>query len=193
MSGFPILETERLILRPAHARLTPQVTAFYRKNAAWLQQFEPTHEPGFTREAYQRRLLREDAARAHKGESLRYWFAAKDDPKTTIGCVVLDHISFGALQSCVIAYKLDRDAQHQGYATEAVSYMTDIAFSVLKLHRVEALIMPRNGPSLALARRCGFSEEGLAKQYLRINGVWEDHIRMVRLAPENREEDNAEL
>ena len=36
----------------------------------------------------------------------------------------------------------------------------------------------------ALARKCGFSEEGRSPRYIRINGVWEDHIHMVRLNEE---------
>ena len=46
---------------------------------------------------------------------------------------------------------------------------------------VDDIVMPRNRASLALARKCGFREEGLSQKYLRINGVWEDHIHMVRL------------
>ena len=46
--------------------------------------------------------------------------------------------------------------------------------------------MPRNLRARRAAARAGFEEEGLAKRYLKINGVWEDHIHMVR---RNEEED----
>ena len=49
------------------------------------------------------------------------------------------------------------------------------------LHRVEANIMPRNPASLRAAEKAGFVREGLSRRYLNINGVWEDHIHMVRL------------
>ena len=51
----------------------------------------------------------------------------------------------------------------------------------LGLHRIEANIMPCNLPSLGVAEKCGFVREGLSRKYLKINGVWEDHIHMVRL------------
>ncbi|WP_309122996.1 hypothetical protein [Paenibacillus sp.] len=39
--------------------------------------------------------------------------------------------------------------------------------------------MPRNAASLREVERLGLYREGMAKKYLKINGVWEDHIHMV--------------
>ena len=36
--------------------------------------------------------------------------------------------------------------------------------------------MPRNAKSAAVLNKCGFVIEGEAKDYLLINGKWEDHI-----------------
>jgi ribosomal-protein-alanine N-acetyltransferase len=44
--------------------------------------------------------------------------------------------------------------------------------------------MPRNLRSRRVVEKLGFVEEGLAKQYLKINGVWEDHIHYVLLNDE---------
>ena len=86
----------------------------------------------------------------------------------------------GAFQSCFISYKLDHTLWGQGYGAEAIAALTEWGFRNLGLHRVEANIMPRNLPSRRAVARAGFEEEGLAKRYLKINGVWEDHIHMVR-------------
>ncbi len=40
--------------------------------------------------------------------------------------------------------------------------------------------MPRNTASLRVLEKNGYTPEGLAKEYLYINGVWEDHIHMVK-------------
>jgi ribosomal-protein-alanine N-acetyltransferase len=66
-----------------------------------------------------------------------------------------------------------------GIGKEAVSKVVEYAFEVLLLHRIEANIMPRNQASLALAASLGFCNEGLSKNYLYINGKWEDHVNMV--------------
>lgn len=69
----------------------------------------------------------------------------------------------------------------QGYMTEAVARVARIAFQELRLHRIEANIMPWNKRSLRVAEKCGFVGEGVSRAYLRINGKWEDHVHMVLL------------
>ena len=54
-------------------------------------------------------------------------------------------------------------------------------FAELLGEDLEANIMPRNPASLRAAEKAGFVREGLSRRYLNINGVWEDHIHMVRL------------
>ena len=58
------------------------------------------------------------------------------------------------------------------------------AFGTLRLHRVEAACIPTNVPSIRLLERCGFSREGYARQYLCINGIWQDHLLFARLKDE---------
>ena len=60
--------------------------------------------------------------------------------------------------------------------------MVGFAFDRLRLHRVQAAVMPRNTPSLRVLEKNGFRREGLAPSYLRINGEWEDHIIFARTA-----------
>jgi ribosomal-protein-alanine N-acetyltransferase len=72
--------------------------------------------------------------------------------------------------------------------SEAVKLALRYAFKRRKLHRVEATLMPVNAASRALARRCGFRFEGLAKRYLNINGRWEDHERYAITVEEWREQ-----
>ena len=64
---------------------------------------------------------------------------------------------------------------------EALRAAIVIIFKELKLHRIEANIMPRNRHSMNLVKKLGFEYEGLAKKYLKINGKWEDHIHMTIL------------
>lgn len=52
-----------------------------------------------------------------------------------------------------------------------------MVFEELKLHRIEAPIMPRNETSINVVSKLGFTNEGIAKKLIKVNGIWEDHIR----------------
>ena len=65
--------------------------------------------------------------------------------------------------------------------TQVIAMVTQYAFTERKLHRTEANVMPRNKASLRVLEKNEFQEEGLAKHYLKINGIWEDHIHMVKI------------
>ena len=58
---------------------------------------------------------------------------------------------------------------------EAVGLVLDYAFDDLRLHRVEAACLVHNEPSSRLLLKLGFREEGLARQFLCIDGRWQDH------------------
>jgi len=55
------------------------------------------------------------------------------------------------------------------------------SFSTLRLHRIEAACIPTNAASIRLLEHCGFTREGYARQYLCINGIWQDHLLFGRL------------
>lgn len=192
MIRMPVLETPRLLLLPSHPRMARQVLDFYRRNGQRLQPVEPRYPADFFTLSFQRAQLRQERAAARRGEGVRYWMILRDEPGRVWGSVALSGIFYGSFRSCMIAYKTDGALLRQGYGAEAVEAVVDFAFRGLLLHRVEAHIMPRNTASLALARHCGFQEDGRSPAYLSINGVWEEHIHMVRLneMPTEQEERN---
>jgi ribosomal-protein-alanine N-acetyltransferase len=67
-------------------------------------------------------------------------------------------------------------------ASLAVALLCDHAFGPVGLHRLQADIRPENGPSQRLVRRLGFSQEGLLRRYLDIDGDWRDHLTFALLA-----------
>lgn len=92
-----------------------------------------------------------------------------------IGIVTLSEVLRGPYQSCFIGYYLDRDHNGKGYMTEAVRLVVSFAFHELKLHRIEAGVMPHNIGSIKVLEKAGFHKEGIAKQNVKIKGKWEDH------------------
>ncbi|WP_088069857.1 GNAT family N-acetyltransferase [Gottfriedia luciferensis] len=92
-----------------------------------------------------------------------------------IGNIMLSEVLRGDLQSCFVGYSLDEQQNGKGYTTEAVKLIVEFAFNELKLHRIEAGVMPHNIGSIRVLEKAGFHKEGIAKKNVRINGKWEDH------------------
>jgi ribosomal-protein-alanine N-acetyltransferase len=64
----------------------------------------------------------------------------------------------------------------KGYISSAVKALFPFVFKTLKLHRLEAACIPTNVPSKNLLLNAGFTQEGYARKYLKINGEWQDHL-----------------
>lgn len=93
---------------------------------------------------------------------------------------LIGHISLYAIKrlpysSAFIGYSIDEGHTRQGIATDALIHVVRFAFDVLKLHRIEAYVSPRNEGSIKVLENANFKREGLLRKVLYINGVWEDH------------------
>ncbi|MRX74336.1 GNAT family N-acetyltransferase [Bacillus lacus] len=109
----------------------------------------------------------------------------KSETGTLLGTLGFTSVVRGPLQSCWIGYSLDREQNGKGYTTEAVNQAVNIAFQELKLHRIEAGVMPHHGASMKVLQKAGFHKEGIARQSVKINGKWEDHQTLAILNPED--------
>jgi RimJ/RimL family protein N-acetyltransferase len=82
-----------------------------------------------------------------------------------------------------IGYWLRASAQGQGYVSEAVQLLTDMAFTQLRARRVEIRMDDRNLRSRAVAERCGFEFEGvLRRDGLGVDGESRDTRVYSRIA-----------
>lgn len=81
-------------------------------------------------------------------------------------------------------YAMDASFEGRGLMREALEAVVAHAFSpALNLHRIQANVRPENRRSLGLPQRLGFEEEGLAREYLFIDGAWRDHRMFARRNP----------
>lgn len=99
-----------------------------------------------------------------------------------VGVANLSQIFYKAFQNAYLSYYVDVGFAGQGLMAEGVSLAISHAFYTLGLHRLEANIQPENKPSIHLAKRLGFTQEGFSKRYLKINGEWRDHERWALTA-----------
>lgn len=173
--------TDRLVLKILDETYAEQVLDYHIRNKDFLNEWEPQRTSEFYTLEYHEKMLKEDFINIKEKRMFKLWIFKKDDTelKRVIGSVALNNIVWGSFLSCFLGYKLDKDEINQGYITEAIKKCIEIAFKEYKLHRIEANIMPKNIRSLRVVEKLGFSNEGLARKYLKINGKWEDHIHMV--------------
>jgi ribosomal-protein-alanine N-acetyltransferase len=147
---------------------------------AFLTPWEPIWpSDDLTRSAFRRRLRRyADDQRA----DLAYAFLIfRNDDNAMVGGLTLANIRRGVAQAGSIGYWVGAPFARQGYMTAAVRALIPFCFRTLRLHRLEAACIPGNVASVSLLEKTGFVREGYARNYLCINGVWQDHLLYARL------------
>ena len=107
----------------------------------------------------------------------------RNDNGSIVGVVELQDIFMGDFKNAYIIYFAFEGQQRQGLMRQAVTEVIQIAFSTLKLHRLEANIQPENTASKKLAKACGFRKEGYSPKFLKKGGRWCDHERWALLNP----------
>lgn len=172
------LHTPRLRLVPAHEDLAARTAAFYSRNAAHLAPWDPPSPPDFATEAFQRQRLRQQAADQAAGTVMRWWLQPLGEPDRLIGNASLTQIARGPFHNAMLGYALEGALQGSGLMHEALQAVVAYAFSpAVNLHRLQAGVRPENARSVAVLQRLGFEQEGLAREYLYIDGAWRDHLQ----------------
>ncbi|MEP6968174.1 MAG: GNAT family protein, partial [Pseudomonadota bacterium] len=167
------LEGEGVRLRPHRASDYVQWAALRSGSREFLQPWEPTWPADdLTRGAFRRRL----SAHGHdieRGAAYPFLvFRQSDD--AMIGGVTLSNIRRGVAQMGALGYWIGEPYARRGHTLAAVRAVTGFCFGRLGLHRVEAACIPTNEGSRRVLLKAGFKQEGLARAYLRINGIWRD-------------------
>ena len=173
------LYTERLRIHTPFVGDAPAIATYLTDNWVFLEPWMPQRSDSyFTVDHWERYILRRIDDESELPLLLRC-----QESGAMLGMVVFSSISRGPAQMCNLGYHLAEKAQGQGFLTEALPAVLGHVFGTLGLHRVQANYMPRNERSGRLLRRLGFVVEGYARDYLCINGRWEDHILTSKTAP----------
>ena len=175
------MKNQYIELVPADLSLAEQVVDYYKRNRDFLEAFEPVRSKEFFSLEYQKIVLKKEMAEIEEKTAFRFYILSVEQPSKIIGIIGLNNVIWGAFCSAFMGYKLDKDFVNKGYMSMAVEMLTTYAFEELGLHRIEANVMPKNKASLRVLEKNHFMNEGISKYYLNINGVWEDHIHMVKI------------
>lgn len=177
---LPMIEGERVYLRVPQMKDFPAWREVRAASRAFLTPWEPLWPvDDLTRGAFRRRLRR--YARDMLADEAYPLLLFRRSDHQLLGGLTLSNVRRGVCQAASLGYWMGAPFAGQGYMKAAVSALLPVAHEVLHLHRVEAACMPGNQPSIRLLEGCGFVREGYSRQYLCINGVWEDHLMFARL------------
>ena len=174
MAEFPVLETERLVLRAFRASDAPAVLDLFSREAVTRHHNIATMDAIEAAEALvdQRRSLFE------QGTGFRWALIRKAWGDTVIGSCGCYHPQ-RAFRSAEIGYELHPDHWRQGIMTEALTAMLDFCYGdcfLFRLNRVQALTELENRASIGLLRKLGFQEEGVLRAY----GNWRGRFHDLR-------------
>ena len=170
---FPILETERLILRQL-AAADAQDSFLFMSDEETIRYYDP--EPMTQLEQAEEGIERHRRRFAQQ-EALRWGITLKGEDRVIgDGGYSWDADNHPA----VLSYILAKHYWNQGIMTEALTAMIQFGFDHIHLHRIEARVAYPNLASARLLEKVGFQEEGRLRDRQYVNNQFVDE-RMYAL------------
>ncbi|WP_342535976.1 GNAT family protein [Sporosarcina sp. FSL K6-3508] len=156
---FPILETDRLILRQVTEEDAGSLLAYLSDPTVVKHMgFEPflSIDDAINEISWYRSIFDE-------GSGIRWGIALKEDDVIIGSCGFLNWIPKHYRSE--IGFELSRSFWGKGIANEALEIVLAYGFKQMNLQRIEALIEPPNESSKRLVENHSFVREGLLRSY----------------------------
>jgi [ribosomal protein S5]-alanine N-acetyltransferase len=177
---LPSIVGEGVLLRTPAAADYGEWAALRESSREFLTPWEPTWPADdLSRSSFRRRIRRyAEDLRTDQGYA---FLINRTSDDALVGGLTLANIRRGVAQAGSLGYWMGQPFVRHGYMTAAVRAVIPFAFATLRLHRMEAACIPTNNGSIRLLEKTGFVREGYARDYLCINGIWQDHLLYGRL------------
>ena len=180
-SSQPVLSGPGILLRMPRRGDYERWRELREASRAFLTPWEPSWSGSeLSRTAFRLRLSR--YRRDARERSSFTFFVFDPSGETLYGGLTLGRIQRGVAQAGTLGYWMGERHAGRGIMSRAVRTISIFAFEIEGLHRIEAACVPSNARSIALLESCGFRREGHLRRYLKIAGVWEDHLLYSLLA-----------
>lgn len=177
---MPAVNGDGVYLRAPVSGDHAEWAALREASRVFLTPWEPVWpSDDLSRSAFRRRLKR--YAEDQRSDLSYAFLIFRADTNVLVGGLTLANIRRGVAQAGSIGYWIGQPFARHGYMTAAVRALIPFCFDSLRLHRLEAACIPGNQASVRLLEKTGFTREGYAREYLCINGVWQDHLLFGRL------------
>jgi RimJ/RimL family protein N-acetyltransferase len=166
----PVLETERLILRPlkpADAKTVQQLAGEFAIADTTMEIPHP-YPDGAAEE-----FIASHPAKYNSGEAVNFGIILKDN-LSVIGDIGL--VKASRFRRAEMGYWIAKPFWNQGYATEAARAVIDFGFESLALHKIVARHFSRNPASGRVLQKLGFVQEGLLRDQVMKWDRFEDEV-----------------
>lgn len=157
---FPVLNTERLILRPFTLEDIDDYLLFFADPLVqkYLGDISiPEDEENAIR------WVHNMSGRYFHNRTVITWCIELKSNHKVIGRIDLG--GFVRKTMADIAYYLSKEYWNQGIMSEAVKAVLSYGYETLQLNRIQATVHTGNIQSINLLKKLGFKEEGLLRQY----------------------------
>lgn len=169
------LSSQRLRVRLTTEKDSGLLTDYYQENRQFLSPWEPLRDESYYQyQGWERRL--QWMAMQQRQRDAYYFLLLDPHEQQLLGVANFTQIIGGCFHACYLGYSLAQRAQGQGLMQEALQLAIPYMQQQQQIHRIMANYMPRNLRSGQLLSRLGFEKEGYARDYLKINDRWEDHV-----------------
>jgi Acetyltransferases, including N-acetylases of ribosomal proteins len=149
------------------------------RSRAFLTPWEPTWPEDSLGRDHFRRRLRQQAREWRSGEAYGL-FVFTNEGRRLAGGINLSNVRRGVAQAASVGYWMGQPYAGQGLMTDALRGVLPFVFDVSGCTASRPPACRTTSPPRR-AGQGGFHEEGLARQYLRINGQWADHLLFALL------------
>ena len=155
--------------------ITADLRDYLISNKERLQPFEPARDPEYYKMAAVKRRIKQTIEDHANSRGASFVITPKNSSQI-IGVIHFTNFVFGVFQACHLGFSIAADYEGKGLMREVLQAALQHVKATFGLHRIMANHLPDNSKSARLLKRLGLEREGYAKSYLKINGVWQDHV-----------------
>ena len=169
------LTGQRVFLRPPKRRDALKWQRLRMSSKSFLVPWEPSWDASScTKRAYLR-YFKNSNYLANMDRAYSFLIFKSDD-KSLLGGINVGNVRRGVAQSASLGYWIGVKYARNGYMKESLKLLIPSLFVDLRLNRIEAATLEDNIASRNLLKKIGFKKEGVLRKYLKINGIWRDHV-----------------
>lgn len=184
MNAFPpFLFGSRVQLCLPTPRDNADLLAFHHRNARFLRPWMPRPTGDLRSEKYWSAWIGECCRAFEEDRAVNLVLRSRDFPEgPIIGQIDCSLILRSPFNSTLLGFQLDQEFVGRGLMREGLDLSLAYMFDQKGLRRVVAGCLLENERSIRLLSSLGFREEGIAREFLEIDGKNRDHVILALLS-----------